>query len=177
MSGLFLKAVGFVLHHEGGYVNHPADPGGETNFGISKRAYPNVEIAGLTKEQAQEIYRADYWDRLGLDQLPAMVAIVVMDTAVNMGRRRAVQILQQGFNALPDGGHLAVDGRLGPLTRRAIAAWCDEHPARMMAQALILRRISRYSVLARQKEKRVFLPGWIARACDLDKYINQLLQE
>jgi len=169
----FPAAVEFVLHHEGGYVNHPNDPGGETNFGISRRAYPNVDVAGLTPYKAKQIYRLDYWDRLNLDHFPAVVATIVFDTAVNMGRRRAVQFIQQAFNQLPDGGHLAVDGRLGPLTRRAITGWCEAHPAWMMAQELILLRVKRYSVLARQKEKRVFLRGWIARAMALYSLVTK----
>ena len=59
-----------VLHHEGGYVNAPQDPGGETKFGISKRAYPNVDIKNLSRKQAIKIYYDDYWIKTGVVFLP-----------------------------------------------------------------------------------------------------------
>lgn len=69
----FEEAVEFVLAYEGGYVNDPNDPGGETNFGISKRAYPNVDIKNLTREDVIDIYRRDYWDRCRCGELPSGV--------------------------------------------------------------------------------------------------------
>lgn len=69
MSENFEKAVAFVLRHEGGYTNDNRDPGGETKFGISKRAYPSLDIKNLTEEQAKVIYRRDYWDRAGCGDL------------------------------------------------------------------------------------------------------------
>lgn len=98
----FNKAVAFVLHHEGGYVNDPKDPGGETRYGISKRAYPNVDIKNLTKEQAIDIYKRDYWDKLP-DGLPAPVHCALFDCAVNTGINRAVRLLQSAIKANPDG--------------------------------------------------------------------------
>jgi hypothetical protein len=65
MSEHFERAVAFVLRHEGGYVNDPRDPGGETKYGISKRAYPRLDIKGLTEADAKEIYRRDYWEKAG----------------------------------------------------------------------------------------------------------------
>ena len=86
-----MKAVNLVLESEGGYVNHPDDPGGETNFGISKRAYPHLNIAGLTKEQAIQIYYEDYWMPVArLVKTPGM-RTVVFDAAVNHGVGRALQ--------------------------------------------------------------------------------------
>ena len=79
----FSKVIKMVLEHEGGYVNHPSDPGGETKYGISKRAYPEVNIAELTEEDAEELYFNDYWSRIKGEELPAGVACVVMDYAVN----------------------------------------------------------------------------------------------
>src|SRR5690606_2973445 len=69
MNELFLHAVEVVLEHEGGYVHDPHDPGGETKFGISKRQYPDLDIANLTREQAIEIYRRDWWDKYGYGRL------------------------------------------------------------------------------------------------------------
>ncbi|MFX6884101.1 glycosyl hydrolase 108 family protein, partial [Acinetobacter baumannii] len=63
----FDQAFDRLIGNEGGYVNNPADPGGETQWGISKRAYPNVNIRDLTREQAKAIYRRDVWQRASLD--------------------------------------------------------------------------------------------------------------
>lgn len=81
----FEDAVLIVLEHEGGYVNHPSDPGGETNFGISKRSYPNLDIKNLTKQKAIEIYRKDYWDAIKCDSLPEHLRLIAFDCAVNQG--------------------------------------------------------------------------------------------
>jgi len=78
-----------VLREEGGYVANPADPGGETNFGISKRAYPDEDIKNLTVERAKELYRRDYWTPMGLDASTFGDALVLMDCAVNQGVSRA----------------------------------------------------------------------------------------
>lgn len=85
----------FVFQHEGGYVDDPNDPGGETNYGISKRAYPNVDIKNLTRQAAQEIYQRDYWDPINGSSLDPSLAAVALDTAINMGVGRAKQFLTQ----------------------------------------------------------------------------------
>jgi lysozyme family protein len=85
----------FIFKWEGGYVNDPSDPGGETNFGISKRSYPNLDIKNLTRQAAQEIYQRDYWNAIKGDTLDGSLACVALDTAINMGVSRANQFLQQ----------------------------------------------------------------------------------
>ncbi len=65
MEENFEKAMTFIFKWEGGYVNDGNDPGGETNFGISKRAYPNLDIKNLTKDEAKQIYYRDYWEKSG----------------------------------------------------------------------------------------------------------------
>ena len=87
------KAITFTLSWEGGYVNNPDDLGGETKHGISKRAYPNLDIKNLTLEAAKVIYKQDYWNKLNCDNLPYPLDIVVFDTAINMGIGRATTIL------------------------------------------------------------------------------------
>ena len=79
------KAIDFVLSIEGGYSNDQNDPGGETRYGISKRSYPALDIAHLTVDQAKEIYKKDYWDKLSCDDLPNGIDVIAFDTAVNMG--------------------------------------------------------------------------------------------
>jgi len=109
---MFKHAVELILEHEGGYVNHPDDRGLETNFGISKRAYPEVDIKNLTKTEAKEIYRRDYWNRVMGDDLPFPLALVTFDAAVNSGVSRASKWLQTAVEAYPDGvvGPLTVEG-------------------------------------------------------------------
>ena len=70
MLTTFDEIIEVTLHHEGGYVHDPKDLGGETNFGIAKRFYPDVDIKNLTKEGAKEIYKKDYWDKNKIDDLP-----------------------------------------------------------------------------------------------------------
>ena len=81
----FEKALAFVLLWEGGYTNDPDDPGGETNFGISKRAYPRENIKTMTRERAAELYKRDYWIPSGAEREPFPMALVLFDTAVNCG--------------------------------------------------------------------------------------------
>lgn len=81
----FNAALNIVLAFEGGYVADPADPGGVTKFGISQRAYPTLDIANLTLEDASVIYQRDYWEPLGLDGKPWSTALMKFDCAVNQG--------------------------------------------------------------------------------------------
>src|SRR5690606_38914271 len=124
----FCRAVEMVLRHEGGYVYDPADPGGETKYGISKRSYPQLDIRNLIREQAIEIYRRDWWDRYGYDRIKSLdVATKVLDLAVNMGPAAAHRLLQEALVFL--GHQLAVDGILGPKTLAAVNA---EAPPRLL---------------------------------------------
>lgn len=91
----FDRAFKFLIGEEGGYVNDPADPGGETKYGISKRTYPTVDIAALTLDAAKSIYRRDYWDALGLDGRKYGPALVLFDCAVNQGIGAAKTLLSQ----------------------------------------------------------------------------------
>lgn len=85
----FDRAFAFVIGEEGGYVNDPTDPGGETKFGISKRAYPQTDIKALTVDDAKTIYLRDYWHPLSLDALPYAEAVAIFDCAVNQGAGEA----------------------------------------------------------------------------------------
>lgn len=81
----FSAAFSIIVGVEGGYVDDPADPGGETKYGISKRSYSNEDIANLTLERAQEIYRRDFWDKLNCDGMSWELALITFDCAVNQG--------------------------------------------------------------------------------------------
>ncbi|MCK4783965.1 MAG: hypothetical protein KAV87_09460 [Desulfobacteraceae bacterium] len=106
---------------EGKYVNDPADPGGETKWGVSKKAYPDLDIAALTIEQAKDIYRRDYWGALQLDLVSDVIAVEIFDTAINMGQQTSVRIVQKALNFL--GEKLSEDGILGSKTVTALNKW------------------------------------------------------
>jgi lysozyme family protein len=91
--GNFEKSVEFVLKHEGGYVNNSADPGGETKYGISRRAFPDEDIKNLTVDRAKEIYQKHFWEPLGCEELSTQLALVHFDTAVNCGKSRAAEFM------------------------------------------------------------------------------------
>lgn len=103
-----------LLGHEGRYVNNPTDPGGETNWGISKRSYPHLNIKELTREQAIEIYRVDFWERVHADRMYDGLAWQLMDFAVNSGMETAVRYMQRALR-------VADDGHWGPITEKAAA--------------------------------------------------------
>lgn len=109
----FDKAFERVIGHEGGYVNNPRDPGGETKFGISKRSYPALDIKGLTLAEAKAIYKRDFWDRCRCNDLPGGLAFDVFDAAVNSGPGQAIRWMQRAAN-------VADDGVVGPLTLAAV---------------------------------------------------------
>lgn len=96
-----------ILHHEGGYVNHPEDPGGETNLGVTKRVYEEwggtKDMKDLTVEDVAPIYEKNYWGRLKCDNLPAGLDLCVFDFGVNAGTGRAAKYLQNLVGAVADG--------------------------------------------------------------------------
>ena len=89
----FDEAVEVIFKHEGGYVDDVMDPGGETNMGISKRAYLDLDIKNLTSDQAKRIYYEDYWVRSKARDVPKGLRLIYFDMVVNMGRSRAVKIV------------------------------------------------------------------------------------
>ena len=120
-----------VVGLEGGYVNDPHDPGGQTKYGITRRDHPDLWLKGPpTLEQAHERYRTDYWDRAGCDRLPAPWDLLVFDAAINQGVYPAVATIQKALG-------LDADGRVGPLT---IAA-CRSADKEKVALALAYRAL------------------------------------
>lgn len=107
-----------VFVHEGGYVNHPKDPGGETNLGISKRSYPKEDIFGMTRARAKFLYWRDFWQPIKGDDLPVGVDLVTMDASINSGKTRGVRWIQLAAG-LPKS---RADGIMGPESLRAIKA-------------------------------------------------------
>ena len=154
-TGVILK----VLKAEGGYVDDPLDRGGETKYGISKRAYPKLDIKKLTKNDAIEIYKKDYWNPSKADRLPSKLQASYFDMCVNMGQRNAVKVLQKACNGKNRKNQIAVDGRIGPKT---IAS----------AHRLELTRLKSYRLLYYAKivdsdpNQERFWYGWVKRTLD-----------
>lgn len=160
MDERFLRAVEVVLAHEGGYVNDPADPGGETKYGISKRSYPSLDIANLTREDAIAIYYRDFYSKYGYGRLnDEAVATKVFDMAVNMGPATAHRLLQEALVFL--GFPVDVDGILGPQTLMAV----NRADPKRLLQVLRWRAAERYFHIAEHRpQMRAFLLGWLRRA-------------
>ena len=113
MKDNFDECLKMLLHHEGGYVNHPKDPGGETNLGVTKRVYEKwggtKDMKDLTVEDVAPIYKKEYWDRCKCDDLESGVDWAVFDWAVNSGTGRSAKAIQKICGA-------AQDGAIGPKT-------------------------------------------------------------
>lgn len=146
----FDRAIVIVLREEGGYVNDPSDPGGETIYGISRRSHPEAWSDGRpTVEQAKQIYLEKYWDPVHGDELPWPLCLFVFDSAVNQGVESAIRMLQRALDTVQD-------GYIGPTTLRLAQASRPWHWARFMAY-----RSMRYNGT---RNAARFLEGWLIRA-------------
>ena len=120
MQHNYQKCLETILHHEGGYVDHPDDPGGETNLGVTKKVYEEwggtKNMKDLTVEDVAPIYKKNYWDRVKGDELPSGLDLCVFDFGVNAGTGRAAKYLQNMVGA-------TADGAIGPATLRAVHAY------------------------------------------------------
>jgi len=121
MKSNFNECLEMLLEHEGGYVNHPSDPGGMTNLGVTKREYDEwlgretteEEMRDLTPEDVAPIYKQNYWDRVKGDQLPSGVDWCAFDWAVNSGSGRPAKAIQRAVGA-------TADGAIGPKTLQLV---------------------------------------------------------
>ena len=124
MQSNWIKCLETILHHEGGYVNHPKDPGGETNLGVTKRVYEDFggtkDMKDLTREDVEPIYKKNYWDRVKGDDLPAGLDLCVFDFGVNAGTGRAAKYLQTLIGTVADGG-------IGPNTLKKLGEFVEEN--------------------------------------------------
>jgi len=153
------EALRRLLAHEGGYSDHPSDPGGPTKYGITIHDYrryvkPNAtaaDVRAMTIDEAKAIYRKRYWDALCCDDLPAGIDYAVFDYGVNSGIGRSGKVLRRVLG-LPDNTHAVNATVLGALVRRdpkaIITAICDERLA-------FLKRLKTWPVFGRGWERRV----------------------
>lgn len=162
MRDNFDKSLQWVLAHEGGYVNHPADPGGATNQGVTQRVYSayrrrqglgSRSVRHLETAERDAIYRRQYWDRVSGDELPAGVDYAVFDFAVNSGVSRAAKFLQRIVG-------VEADGVIGVVTLEAVDTFVAARDAAALITALCDRR---WAWLKTLRTYRTFGRGWTRR--------------
>lgn len=159
----FDACLAFTLKFEGGYVDHPADPGGATNRGVTRatlakwrgESVTKAQVKALSRAEAAQIYRRLYWEPSGGDHLPPGVDMVVFDWGVHSGPRRAVRALQKVLA-------ITADGLPGPALSRALR-YADS------AQIILCLCRERRKFLARLKGFAVFGRGWSRRVDALEK--------
>ena len=169
MESNFTEALKHVLKHEGGYVNHPSDPGGMTNLGVTRKVWEawtgkqatEADMRALTPEVVAPLYKKMYWDKVQGDELPVGVDYAVFDFAVNAGVSRASRALQ---NIL----FVASDGIIGPNTLRVAA---QRDPKELIELYSEDRRLF-YSQLPTFS---VFGKGWLRRVDDVKTHALKML--
>lgn len=172
----FDGALQQTLQFEGGYVNHPNDPGGETNKGITRRSYQewlmskgmpstNIDMKNIPEDHVLQFYRDKYWNKVGGDSLPQKTAYQLFDYAVQSGVKRAVQALQEIVGSKPD-------GVWGPTTLRDTQAYVATQGDDSLAQAILTKRTTFITELSKQERFKPFAKGWMNRL----NALSQLLQ-
>ena len=150
----FKECLDLVLKSEGGWVNHPSDPGGETNLGVTKRVWeeyvghPVESLKKLTKEEVAPLYEQKYWRPCYGEVLPRGLNYLCFSMGVNAGPGRSVKLLQQSIGCVPD-------GVIGPRTRELI---CASNSATLIAKFSEIRRD-----YYRSLKKPMFEKGWLNR--------------
>jgi lysozyme family protein len=135
----FEQCLTMLLHHEGGFVNHPKDPGGMTNLGVTKKVYEEYlgrevtedEMRALTQEDVAPLYKKNYWDRVRGDDLPSGLDWSVFDWAVNSGPARSARALQTCIGATPDGA-------IGPNTLKQLSKFNPKEVVYQMLRSVSL---------------------------------------
>lgn len=170
MSNKFSEALEIILHHEGGYVNHPKDPGGETNLGVTKRVYEDFggekEMKDLTKEDVEPIYKKNYWDRVKGDDLPEGLDLMIFDFAVNAGPGRAAKFIQRLVNTTVDGG-------IGPNTLGKINEYVEHYGLEQTISSYALMRQNYYESLS---NFATFGKGWTRRVSEVTEKAKEWTQ-
>jgi len=171
-TDIYNKAFKIVIGNEGGYVNNPSDPGGETKYGIAKRSFPNLDIKNLTLEKAKEIYYKNYWNtkKLNLDDIAKFdekIAIELFDTGINQGIVTSSKYLQEALNLLnrneklfPD---MKVDGWIGKKTLDALDKLRSYDKPALLKILNGLQFMRYYNIAERNPIQEKFFSGWMKR--------------
>ncbi len=156
----FDDAISKLLNDEGGYVNDPSDPGGETKYGISKRAYPDLDIKSLTVAQAEQIYERDFWQPIYNSINSQEVATKLLDLSANQDApgfnhpKQSVKTLQRALG-------ITADGYFGPSTLHAVnSAELNKLMPEWRAQCARFYAL----VVARNPKLVIYLTSWMRRA-------------
>ena len=163
MNNNFEKCLEMLLVHEGGFVNHPEDPGGMTNLGVTKKVWEEwvghdvaeKEMRNLTPLMVAPLYKRKYWDACRADDLISGLDYCVFDVAVNSGVGRAVKLLQQTVGATPDGGY-------GSITA-ALVKEAEKDPIKLIEQF----SAKRQEFLESLKAFPTFGKGWTRRVAEV----------
>ena len=182
----FKHSQQFVAEWEGGYCNHPNDPGGATKYGVSLRWLKSLpiidadingdgavtieDVKALTTEQAAELFRRKFWLPYHCDELPAKTATVYYDTIVNTGPAQAARIMQRGYNAVHPETPLKVDGIAGVLTRGSMKAMQDN--PQYLTECINARELFYKQLVAGNSKFKPFLKGWLNRTSALRGYVG-----
>jgi lysozyme family protein len=159
----FDSALEIVLRHEGGFAQHPRDPGGATNFGITLETLAHArgsavsveDVRNLTRDEATAIYRRFYWDAVRADEIPPGLDLALFDLAVNSGAGRAIMLLQKVLR-------VEVDGLIGPRTLQAARSADSRETIRLLTR-------ERLGFLSRLPIWPVFGRGWRRRVLDVEQ--------
>jgi len=182
----FAPAFENTMRNEGGYANHPDDPGGETYRGISRRWHPDwpgwiiidrvkdypsfpagLESDNALNESVRYFYRVEYWDKISGDIIPSQaLANEIFDTSVIMESYWAISFLQQALNALNRDGKdyddVYTDGKLGPVTLGVLAEYLDQDDESLLLKIMDGLLLTRFIKLMREDPKKeIFARGWI----------------
>lgn len=163
------NAFALMLKSEGGYVNHPSDPGGRTNLGVTQATWENwvnrkvdeAEMRALTPEQVEPLYKERYFDAVRGDDLPIGLDYLCFDMAVNAGPNRSIRLLQSAVGVTPDGG-------FGPMTLAAVQAINPVELIEKFSQAKedFYRSLSQFPTFGK---------GWLNRVADVKVKANSML--
>lgn len=175
----FDKAHKFTAKWEGGYVENPNDPGGATKYGISLRFLKQqgldigdvdgdgdidvADINALTPEATARIMKGEFWDKMGLDDIKPRCAMVVYDTAVNMGPSYARKMAQKALG-------VTADGIWGQVTKAALRVCDDKKTAIAMCH---IRRARYHEIVQKNADLGVFLKGWLRRVDSLEGEVER----
>tara|TARA_R100000908_G_C3756416_1_gene151184 strand:- start:7380 stop:7862 length:483 start_codon:yes stop_codon:yes gene_type:complete len=158
-SETFYEIIEDVIEKEGGYVNDPDDPGGETKYGISKKAFPKEDIKNLTIVRAKDIYYNKYWKPSKSYLIPDELQHIYFDMCVNFGIIGAGKVLQRAINGKYKAG-LELDGRVGPKTLKAVK--------NLEADRLRAYRVLKFAeIVVKKPTQEKYWFGWFRRALDV----------
>ena len=164
MEKNYQQCLEMILHHEGGYVNHPEDPGGATNLGVTLRVYQEWIGRKVTTDMMERlqvsdvapIYKKNYWNRVKGDQLPSGLDLCVFDFGVNAGTGRAAKFLQKMIGTTQDGG-------IGPKTLAKLDEYIEKHG---LKKAVNNYQKSRQKYYEKLKHFKTFGRGWTRRVTE-----------